>query len=105
MQFSSQYSDVITSIRIDAEHTSTPALYAAEDGPWLRIYARPDADGPRAAVYPCSDIGVSLPNYVVPAARLHVRLSPQGLEMVSGLAVCLYVARLFPDIRVEMVLS
>jgi hypothetical protein len=90
IQFSSLYSDVVTSVRVSAEDAGNPVLYASDDGPWLRVYARNDADGPRAAVYPCVDTGVRLPTYVVPSARLHVRLSPQGLESVANLQVCFH---------------
>jgi hypothetical protein len=88
VQFSSQLSDVLVSLRAkDGAASNLPTL-STDDGPWLRIYARSDCNGPRSAVYPCAESGTPYPYYVIPSSRLHVRIRPGDLP--SGLEICLH---------------
>eukprot|EP00041_Stephanoeca_diplocostata_P039548 m.1635171 g.1635171 ORF g.1635171 m.1635171 type:complete len:4171 (-) comp25420_c1_seq1:3546-16058(-) len=79
IQFGSQYSDVMTTVKVKDEAARSDAVVKADEGPWMRIYAQEDINGPRVAVYPSPQRGVELPYYLIPSTRLHVRLRPQDL--------------------------
>jgi len=86
LQFSSQLTDVLVSLRVKESDVCNLPDIAMDEGPWLKIYAREDCNGPRTAVYPYIGSGSPFPYYMVPSKRLHVRLRSQDLP--ASLEIC-----------------